>query len=183
MKTGVCCCAAVGMVAMALTISCGKKDVEPRSAAPTQSAAPAAAAPAAAPLTPGMSKSLKRNPEPPFYNFDYLGPIHYPAVQKSPQVPGDDEVMITGWAADPSKKSLAGGVDIVIDGVPYSAGYGTDRSDVANHYNTPDLAKCGFQLRLARKQLTKGPHAASVRVIAQDKKSYNEGPTVQFTVI
>ncbi len=182
MKTGVSSCvAAAGLLAMAVTVCCGKKDVESRPAAPTQSASPGAT-PAPATLTPGMSKSLKRNPEAPFYNFDYLGSIHYPAVQKSPQLSGDDEVMIAGWAADPGKKSLAGGVDIVIDGVAYGAGYGTDRSDVASHYNMPDLAKCGFQLRLARKQLTKGPHAVSVRVITRDQKSYNEGPTVSFTV-
>lgn len=160
---------------MAVMISCGQKDREPR-------AAPAAA-PAPAPLAPGISKNLKRNPEAPFYNFDNLGSVHYPAVQKSLQLQSDDEVMITGWAADPSKKAPAGGVDIVIDGVPYNAGYGTDRSDVASHYNTPELAKCGFQLRLARKQLTKGPHAVAVRVITRDQKSYNEGPTVQFTVL
>ena len=177
MKTSVCFFV---VAAMAATLSCGKKDVESRPAAPAQGAP---AAPAAAPLTPGMSKNLKRNPDPPFYNFDSLGAIHYPVVQKAPQLQSDDEVMITGWAADPSKKTLAGGVDVVIDGVPYSAGYGTDRSDVAAHYNTPELAKCGFQLRLARKQLTKGPHAVSVRVIARDQKSYNEGPTVMFTVL
>jgi len=35
---------------------------------------------------------------------------------------------------------------------------------------------------VGRGQLAKGSHSVSVRVIANDKKSYNEGPVIQFTV-
>jgi len=57
-----------------------------------------------------------------------------------------------------------------------------ERPDVASHFNRTDYTNCGFQLNVGRGQLTKGSHSVSVRVIANDKKSYNEGPVIQFTV-
>lgn len=164
------------IVVLALTslISCGKKD---EASSPTP-----AASPAPPPLQPGISQTLIRNTGEPFYVFDSLGPINYPAVQKSIQVSGDSDIGISGWALDVSKKGPAGGVDVVLDQTPYSARYGMDRTDVASHFNRPDYTKSGFQLTLARGRLTKGPHSVSVRVISSDKKSYNEGPVVQFTV-
>jgi hypothetical protein len=183
MQKRVCLSVVAAAVLAAAVVSCGKKDVESSapSAVPTKSV-PAAPGAAGAALAPGGSKDLKRNNEPPFYNFDYLGSIHYPLTQKAPQLSGDEEILVAGWAADPSKKLPAGGVDVVIDGTPFKSGYGTDRTDVASHYNAPAIAKSGFQLSIPKKQLTRGPHGMSIRVITAAKDSYNEGPTVQFTV-
>jgi len=169
----------IGVLAFTLAVGCGKKN-EP--AAKTSETTSGAAVPAPPPLPPGMSTHLKRNPGAPFYNFDSLGPINFPAVQKSNQISAEAAVGITGWAADPSKQFLAGGVDVVIDGIPYSARYGTDRTDVAKHYDKPEFAKSGFQLLLAPRQLTKGAHGVAIRVITHDQKSYNEGPLVPFMV-
>jgi hypothetical protein len=180
MQKRVCLSVVAAAVLAAAMVSCGKKDVE--SAAPSAVPAKGVPAGAGAALTPGASKELKRNNEPPFCNFDYLGPIHYPLTQKAPQLSGDEEILVAGWAADPSKKLLAGGVDVVIDGTPFKAGYGTDRTDVASHFNAPAIAKSGFQLSIPKKQLTKGPHGMAIRVITAEKNSYNEGPTLQFTV-
>jgi hypothetical protein len=164
----------IAIVAVAVTFSCGKKDSETTGGTPVVAAPP--------PLPAGASQNLTRNSAAPFYNFDNLGPINYPAVQKSIQVSGDSDIGVTGWALDVSKKGPAGGVDIVLDNVPHSARYGMDRADVAAHFNRPDYAKCGFQLTIAKGQLPKGQHSVSVRVISSDQKSYNEGPVVQFTL-
>jgi len=161
----------IAVLAVAVLVSCGKKE-EATSSAP---AAPA-------PLKPGISQNLTRNTGEPFYNFDSLGPINYPAVQKGIQVSADSDISISGWALDVSKKGPAGAVDVVLDQTPYSARYGQDRSDVALHFNRPDYAKSGYQLVLDRGRLNKGTHSVSVRVVSSDKKSYNEGPAVQFTV-
>jgi hypothetical protein len=158
----------------AVSLSCGKKDPEATKKSPTAATRP--------PLAPGISKNLTRNPEAPFYNFDSLGPVNYPATQKNIQLQSDSEIVISGWALDASKNSTAGAVDVVIDGVPYAAQYGTERRDVAEHYKRPDYAKSGFQLLLKSGQFTKGPHALAIRVIAADRKSYNEGPVVPFSV-
>ena len=166
------------VVAVAVFVSCGKKDVEAVPAAESHTAAPASAPP----LPAGISQDLKRNATAPLYNFDSLGSINYPAVQKSNQVSGDTDVMVSGWALDEAKKTTAGGVDVVLDQVPHGAHYGVERSDVASHFNRPDYANSGFQLVVGRGQLAKGPHSVSIRVISSDKKSYSEGPVVQFTV-
>jgi hypothetical protein len=162
----------------AMSSSCGNKDAGSSGSAPADSSTPAPPPP----LPAGISQNLTHTDGAPFYTFDSLGPIQFPAVQKSNQISGDASNAISGWALEVSKKGPAGAVDIVIDQTPYSAQYGLGRSDVATHFNRPDYAKCGFQLVLAPRQLSKGPHTVSVRVISSDKKSYNEGPVVQFTV-
>jgi hypothetical protein len=163
------------VLAAAVSSSCGKKDADSSGAAPAASSTPT-------PLTAGISQNLVRKDGAPFYNFDSLGPIQFPAAQKSNQISSDATNVISGWALDISNKGLAGAVDIVIDQTPYSAQYGVERADVAAHFNRPDYAKVGFQLVLAPTQLSKGPHTVSVRVISSDRKSYNEGPVVQFMV-
>jgi hypothetical protein len=163
------------VVLAGISISCGSKE---SSGTATTSAPPATPPPLAA----GISQGLTKNSAPPAYNFDSLGSINYPAVQKSNEISSATETLASGWALDVSQKGVAGGVDVVIDQVPYSAKYGSVRKDVADHFKCPDCTNSGFQLTLARGQLTKGPHTINVRVISPDKKSYNEGPVVQFTV-
>jgi hypothetical protein len=158
------------VVLTGISISCGNKEGEATSSAPPPA------------LPPGISQNLTRNSAAPAYNFDNLGPINYPAVQKSNQISGDTPNAVSGWALEQGQKGTAGGVDVVIDQVPYSAHYGSPRTDVADHFKCPDCTNSGFQLNMAKGQLTKGPHMVSVRVISNDKKSYTEGPVVQFTV-
>jgi hypothetical protein len=152
-------------------IYCDKRDVEsPGTPPPAQ------------PLPPGISQNLTRSDKPLTYFFDYFGPVQGPAAQKSVQVAGIAANAITGWAIDDSAKKLAGGVDVVIDQAPYSAHYGTVRTDVAAHFKNPDYTNSGFDLTLAPGQLPKGSHSVSIRVIASDKKSYYQGPPIQFSV-
>lgn len=161
----------------AVSCSCGKKEPE------SSGAAPAASAPGPPPpLSAGISQGLARSKAAPFYNFDTLGSVQFPATKNGIQISADVVNAVSGWALDVSKKGPAGAVDVVIDGNPYSAQYGIDRSDVAEHFNRPDYAKCGFQLVLAPRQMSTGQHAVAIRVISSDQKSYNEGPVVQFTV-
>src|SRR5690242_608237 len=90
------------VAAVAVSVSCGKKDVEAVPAAESH------AAPATTPPLPaGISQDLKRDAAAPLYNFDSLGSINYPAVQKSNQVSGDTDMMVSGWALDEAKKTTA----------------------------------------------------------------------------
>src|SRR5579871_1978059 len=131
------CLSVIVLCALAWSSSCGQKE-----APATGSTAPTSA-PTPPPLAPGVSQNLTKNSGAPLYNFDNLGPIQYPAVQKSNQVAADAENAVSGWALDQSK-ALAGGVDVVIDNVPYAARYGTARTDVADHFKRPDSANSGF---------------------------------------
>jgi len=158
---------------VATLISCGggAKDVERTLAPPS--------------WAPGISQNLTRNLAAATVAscvLDNIGQVGNPAAQKSVQVPGDTAFGITGWAIDEVAKAPAGGVDEVIDGVPYSAHYGSERTDVAAHFNQPGYRNSGFELMVAPGQLNKGPHSVSIRVISSDKKSYYQGPVVQFSV-
>jgi len=162
-------CLAATVLALVVLLSCGKKDVE-------------VASPEVSPLVPGISRNLTRSDVAPKYYFDSLGPVKEPVLQKSVQVPGDTRIAITGWAVDGSTNTPAGGVDVVIDEAPYVAQYGIVRTDVATSYKLPDYTNSGFQLILVPGKLSKGPHSVSIRVISSDRKSYYQGPVVQFSV-
>ena len=135
---------------------------------------------------PGLRESARisrtRSATAPSCVLDNIGPVSNPAGQKSVEVSGTTTFGITGWAIDEANKTTAGGVDEVIDGTPYSAHYGSPRTDVATHFNQPGYRDSGFELIVAPGQLTKGPHSVSIRVISNDRRSYYQGPVVQFTV-
>lgn len=162
-------CLAATVLALVVLLSCGKKDVEGTS-------------PEVSPLVPGISRNLTRSDVAPKYWLDYLGPVKNPVTAKSIQVSGDTRIAISGWAVDGSTNTPAGGVDVVIDEAPYVAQYGIVRTDVAASYNRPDYTSSGFQLVLAPGKLSKGPHSVSIRIISSDRKSYYQGPVVQFSV-
>lgn len=159
----------IAAAAFAVFVSCGKQDGgTPHSAA--------------TPLPPGISQILTRSGPATLCFLDSIGKVKDPDKQNSVQVSGDTTFAIAGWAVDEVHKTLAGGVDLVIDQTPYSAHYGTPRKDVATHFNKPEYEPSGYDLAIAPGQLPKGQHSVSVRVISSDKKSYYQGPVVQFAV-
>jgi hypothetical protein len=160
---------AITLFGLAILLSCGKKDAD-------------SSTPTAPPLAAGITQTLTKSDVAPNYIFDYLGPIRYPAIQKSIEVSGAIPLSVNGWAIDEPNKATAAGVEVVIDQAPYSAHYGIERTDVATHFNKPEYRNSGFELTIPPGQLTKGPHSVSIRVIASDRKSYYQGPVVPFAV-
>jgi hypothetical protein len=156
----------IAVLGLAVLISCGKKDVPP----------------AASAWVPGISQNLTLNPATTASIIDNIGPVDNPAAQKNVVVSGATTFGITGWAIDEPNKALAGGVDAVIDQTPYRAHYGSARPDVATHFSNPAYGSSGYELMVAPGQLARGPHSVSLRVISNDKKSYYQGPVVQFSV-
>lgn len=138
-----------------------------------------ASAPQHRPPAPG-SRDLTPTGKAPVYAFDYLGPVREPLTQKSIHVRDDMPISFSGWAVD--EESAAGGVDIVIDGVPYGALYGRYRDDVAGHFKNIACQNSGFLLLLPSGTLSKGDHVAALRVITSDRQSYYQGPTIAFTI-
>jgi hypothetical protein len=161
---------ATAVVVLAVSFSCGKQAAELTGTVTAKA------------LPPGITQNLTRSDLTPLCFLDNIGPVSDPAKQKSVQVSGDTPFGITGWAVDDAKKVTAGGVDVVIDQVPFSAHYGSERVDVATHFKQPEYQKSGFELTIAPGQLAKGQHSVSIRVISSDKKSYYQGPVVQFAV-
>jgi hypothetical protein len=138
---------------------------------------------AVAPLVPGNTPNLTPSKVAPMYHLDAIGSSVNPTAAKSFELFGDKSILVMGWAIDGPTKTLAGGVDVVIDQAPYSAHYGTGRTDVAGYYKRPDYEKSGFELTLPPGQLTKGDHSLSIRIISSDRKSYYQGEVVKFTIV
>jgi FkbM family methyltransferase len=140
------------------------------------STAPLAAPPAG--VTPGLRRSDLASAS----VLDYIGSVSNPWAQESVHVPGDAPIQFLGWAVDEPHHSVAGGVDVVIDDVPYAAAYGGYRGDVADHFKNLDCQNSGFLLLLPPGALAKGPHVVKLRTISYDRKSYYQGATLQFTI-
>ncbi len=143
-----------------LLVSCGKKE-----SAPT-----------------GESQNLPRNTTAARCFLDNIGSVLYPDTQKSIQVSGVNGVAFGGWGIDEPNKSVAAGIDVVVDQVPYTAKYGIERPDVAGFFKNPAYLHCGFQYMMPAGKLPKGSHTVSLRVISKDKKTYYQGQAFVFTV-
>jgi len=136
------------------------------------------------PPAAGMSQKLKRSDSKTSIYLDYINNSSLPdtAAKVPIHVPGGKELRLSGWAIDQPNNVVAGGVDVVIDQVAYSAVYGSERSDVAASLKNPACKNSGYNLVLPAGMLAKGPHVLTIRAISHDKKSYYEGPTAKITI-
>jgi Polysaccharide biosynthesis enzyme WcbI len=103
------------------------------------------------------------------------------ATARKVLVPFESSIVFSGWAADIRNGTPAGGVDVVVDGVPYSAIYGIARSDVAQAHGDP-FENSGFQFSLPPGVLSRGVHSFTIRVITHDRGAYWEGPSGRLIV-
>lgn len=163
------------VLAVAVSTSCGDKKDEP--GVPVKSSRPVVPA-----LVPGITQNLTRNEKPATYHLDRIGPINNPVPKQTFQLAGDASTEIVGWAIDTVAKKVAGGVEVLIDSSAFTAHAGMNRTDVADYFKRPDYITAGFDLTLPPGQLTKGEHSISIRVIANDKKSYYQGDLLNFVV-
>lgn len=124
---------------------------------------------------PAKSASLTPSGARPVYNLETIVEVVNPFEHQPVSVNAAARVVVSGWAVDDVHKSLAGGVDIAIDGKPYGAQYPMDRQDVADFFKNPAYAKAGFVLTLPAGLLSKGRHTVAVRVVDRDARSYSEG--------
>jgi hypothetical protein len=132
------------------------------------------------PAPTGATQALPRSSVPMTYYVDMVGPVVNPLSKPSIEVPSK-ELLVSGWAVDYPRNVLAGGVDIVIDHIPYAAHYGISRKDVAAYYKQPSYENSGFDFTIPAVQMTRGVHVFAVRVVANDGKSYWESP--EFTLV
>lgn len=96
-------------------------------------------------------------------------------------VSSEDATLFEGWAVDDLSGTVAAGVDVVVDGIPYRAVYGKARSDVAAARN-PAFHNSGFHFSLGPGVLSGGVHSFTIRIIASDGRSYYEGPSGRIFV-
>lgn len=159
------------LLAAVLSISCG--DNAPRKEAAAQPSLPT-----------GVTQNLPQRPmgTKQWHNIDNIGPVSNPGAGQPVQLSPSQDLVVGGWAIDEPNKALASNVDVVIDGVPYAAHYGSPRKDVADHFKEPAYEKSGFQFSIMAGQLTKGTHKVFIRAVASDGKSYVASPEITLIV-
>jgi FkbM family methyltransferase len=114
--------------------------------------------------------------------LDSVGGVINPGADAFIHVADGRSIEIWGWAVDQQGMIPAGGVDIVIDNELYSAVYGEERRDVAEHLKSHACRDSGFCLTLRPGTLAQGRHVVSLRVVAHDQRSYYQGPQVALMV-
>jgi hypothetical protein len=123
-----------------------------------------------------VTQSLPKLPGGPSWNIEMVG-ANAVGERKSFDVPSQDKFAIVGWAVDQKAMAPAGGVEGVVDGVPYPAEYGRPRPDVAKVFGVPSYANSGYSLQLSGQLFAPGTHSLFIRVLTQDRKAYWEvGP-------
>jgi hypothetical protein len=133
------------------------------------------------PAATGLSQGLSATPANPLFVVEKIGPTVYPNSSNPIQMVAAGEFTIVGWAVDPEAQSAATGVDVMIDGVPYSATYGIPRQDVADRYKVPAYVRSGFSFSMPA-DLVKGARTVSIRVIAAGRKSFYPSPDFRVNV-
>jgi hypothetical protein len=123
-----------------------------------------------------ITQTLPKLPGGPLWNIEKVG-VNAVGESKSFDVPARDKFTILGWAVDQQAKAPAGGVEGVVDGVPYPAEYGRPRPDVATTFGVASYANSGYSLELLGQRFAPGAHRLAIRVLANDRKAYWEvGP-------
>jgi phosphoglycerol transferase len=89
---------------------------------------------------------------------------------------------VGGWSVDQARQSLAAGVDVALDRVPFPSVYGWDRVDVANYFKHPPYRYSGFLAEIPRDRLHTGLHSLSVRVAASNRDCYYESVPIGLIV-
>lgn len=114
--------------------------------------------------------------------IDSIGPALDPVKNQPVKVSGTIPLAVTGFAVDDGSKTVARGVEVVIDGKPNTAMYGITRPDVATFFKNPAFSQSGFRYEIPAGSLPSGQHNLKLRILTSDGKSYYDGQAVSFSV-
>ena len=131
----------------------------------------------------GITAGLPQVDEPPFYRLDRVGETPEPFSKQPIQISSAGDIHLNGFAVDRAAQYLAGGVDVAIDGLPFTAHYGLLRQDVADYFKVPSYSRSGFSFSIPARYFGSGRHKLAVRVISNDRTKYIEGPTLDINIV
>jgi hypothetical protein len=132
---------------------------------------------------PGISNSLARLSADPSYNLEVIGGVVNPFQNPPIRVPINGQFSLSGWAVDALAKEISGGVEVVVDGVPYPAQSNLARGDVATYFKVPAYINAGFSFSAEAGAFGKGKHKVSIRVLTHDRKSYYQGAPLIIKIV
>jgi len=118
----------------------------------------------------------------PLMTIDQISAIHAPFGEGSVHVSVSGDFKIVGWAVDHAHRSVAGGVDVVVDRGLFPSTYGLSRDDVAKSLQRPEYRDSGFVASISAETLSAGEHWLSVRVVSSDGKCYYESRSISVTI-
>jgi hypothetical protein len=130
----------------------------------------------------GASAGLPPGKGSPTLSVDRIGDVIDPLTKPPVTIPLSGDIVTSGFAVDVHALNLASGVDVAIDSLPFTAHYHIERADVATYFKTPAYKESGFQFTVPARYFGKGSHTLAVRVIANDGKSYLEGPPLTVNI-
>ena len=113
-------------------------------------------------------------------HIDSVGPLKAP-VSGPLTVERASTYAIRGWAIDDAHHSLAGDVDLVVDGQAEGMFYGVNRPDVATRAGMPGYRYSGVLAIVPTARLRTGPHRLDLRVVAADRSCASDA--AMLTVI
>jgi hypothetical protein len=157
------------IVGLVLCTSCSRV---PPEGTPSELRAAAAALP---PALPGKSIGLPRLAGTPEVALEKIGETWSPVIHQPVPVAAGAPVVFVGWAVDEGHKATAGGVDVLVDGMPYAAEYGIERGDVADYLKFAGYKNSGFKLVLPPYEVDRGRHQVALRVLSSDGKGFYDG--------
>ena len=133
-----------------------------------------------APLAPA-TRGMAPCGDEPLIGIDSVGGVLQPGGGSTLRVNGANPLRVSGWAVDRRRELPAWAVDVVVDEALFPSFYGSDRGDVAKHFNRPAYVASGFAAEVQLENFAKGQHAVSLRVVAADGTCYYQGP--RFSVV
>lgn len=134
------------------------------------------------PPSNGLTAGLPPLAKTPLYTLDKVGDVVNPFTKQPVEVKATSDIDLSGFAVDGIAQKPAGGVDIVIDGLPFRAHYGISRPDVAQYFKVPEYSQAGYSFSIAARYFGPGPHKLAVRVVSNDQTKYCEGPLLALVI-
>ncbi len=139
-------------------------------------------APANSQLFNGETGKMARSSDATKYFLDNAGTVADPFSHQPLQVSAGTDLKFRGWAVDDKAQALAGGVEIAVDGKPVKAQYQLNRQDVADAQHNPAYANSGFEAKLPTKELGRGRHLCTIRIISHSGDTYYESPVLTIVI-
>jgi hypothetical protein len=118
---------------------------------------------------PTLLNKLKHDTIPVRYSIDLINEI--PSGEFT-TITDESVLKVVGWSIDEFNKKPTGGVIVNLDGKPFISQFLIDRTDIAAHFNNPDLRYAGWGISIPVSGLTEGNHELIFEFLNSNRTRY-----------
>jgi hypothetical protein len=129
-----------------------------------------------------MTLGMKACDGQPLMNLERVGTVTAPFGSEPLRVGRGEDLSVSGWAVDGVLTTSGGGLDVLVDRVPFPAVYGIDRDDVSSYFKRAEYRQSGFTAIVPSQSVGGGEHELAVRLVAADRRCYYESSGHRFVV-